>query len=200
MMDNLGDIYYLVQLIGQQILIFLQDFIFREFTCAFTSAKDTFDNANSKILDDAPQHSAIDFFVLFTVCGLLFTFMILSAPKIEASNHDICNIETISTTFENNSPPLWYSKAANLNFINYFHAYNSINLSRDMILKEQNISHSAFSKCKMSLRSKTSNSVRSIHSQHSQKTQMNYPTSQTIVREWLIRRTRSGHVYGKYPI
>ncbi|XP_029672247.1 uncharacterized protein LOC115240934 [Formica exsecta] len=202
MMDNLGDIYYLVQLIVQQVLIFLRDFIFRELTW-FTSAEDNFDNANSKILGIAPQHPAADFFVLFTVCSLLFAFMILSAnsPKNEASDHDIINIETISTAFENDTSPLWYSKAANSSLINYFHACNSINPSRDVVLKKQNISHPAFSKCRGSLQSKTSNyNVRSIYSQHSRKKQMNHPSSQTTSREWLIRRTRSGHVYGKYPI
>ncbi|CAL1682500.1 unnamed protein product [Lasius platythorax] len=201
-MDNLGDIYYLVQLIVWQILIFLRDFIFHEFTW-FTPAEENLDNANSEILGVTPQHPAADFFVLFTVCGLLFAFMILSAnsPKNEASYHDISNIETISTAFENDLSPLWYSKAANSSLISCFHACNSINPSRDIVLKNQNISHSAFSKCRVSRQLKTSNySVHSIYSQHPQKKQVNCPASQATSREWLIRRTRSGHVYGKYPM
>ncbi|KAL6441826.1 hypothetical protein ACFW04_002327 [Cataglyphis niger] len=199
-MDNLGDIYYLVQLIVRQILIFLRDFIFRELTW-FMPAEENFDNANSRILGVAPQHPAADFFVLFTVCSLLFAFMILStnSPKNEMSHHDIINIETISTAFENDSSPLWYSKAANSSLINYLHACNTNNPSRDIILKEQNILHPTFSKCRGSLQSKTLN-VRSIYSQNSRKTQVSHPSPQTTSREWLIRHTRSGHVYGKYPI
>ncbi|XP_025268605.1 uncharacterized protein LOC112639330 [Camponotus floridanus] len=199
-MDTLSDIYYLMQLIVRQILIFLRDFIFRELTW-FTLAEENFDNANSKILDVAP-HPATDFFVLFTVCGLLFAFMILPTNSIknEASNYDLNNIEMISTTFENSSP-LWYSKPANSSLISYFHDCNSINPSRDTVPKQQNISHPSFSKCRVSLQSKASNyKVRSIRSRHSHKTQVNYLASQTIGREWLVRRTRSGHVYGKYPI
>lgn len=58
----------------------------------------------------------------------------------------------ISTVFENDSSPLWYSKTTNSNLISYFDACNSINSSRDMVLKEKNISHPIFSKCKVSLR------------------------------------------------
>lgn len=58
----------------------------------------------------------------------------------------------ISTVFKDDSSPLWYSKTANSNLISYFHACDSINSSRDMVLKKQNVSHPIFSKCKVSLR------------------------------------------------
>ncbi|XP_029173801.1 uncharacterized protein LOC114942576 [Nylanderia fulva] len=199
MMDNLGDIYYLVQLIAWQIFIYLRDFIFYEFTW-FTPSAENHDD--SEIL--TPQHPAAEFFVLFTVCGFIFAFMILSgnSSKNEMSNHGIYDIETISTTFKNDPSSLWYSKTANLNLTNYFHACDLINSSHDIVLKKQNISYPTFSKCRMSRHSKTSNcSVSSVYPQHFQKTQVkNYPSAQATSREWLIRRTRSGHVYGKYPI
>lgn len=61
-------------------------------------------------------------------------------------------------------------------------------------------------RARCSSRNRQSNSsnfeLRASHSQHSQSTQ----TSERILqqasknRDWLIRRTRSGHVYGKYPM
>lgn len=44
--------------------------------------------------------------------------------------------------------------------------------------------------------------LRGTHSQHSQSTQTDERFIQRVTskRDWLIRRTRSGHVYGKYPM
>lgn len=73
----------------------LQEFIFRKFTW-FVPAEENLDNISSKIRAVAPQHPAADLLVFLVICGLFFTFMILSTnfPKSEASRYDINNIET----------------------------------------------------------------------------------------------------------
>ncbi|KYN35079.1 hypothetical protein ALC56_10548 [Trachymyrmex septentrionalis] len=100
-MDNLIDVYYLIQLIVWQILIFLRDFVFREFTW-FAPAEEDLDNTSSKIRAVTSQHSAADLFIFLVICGLLFTFMILStnSPKSETSRYNINNIEKLTFIIE----------------------------------------------------------------------------------------------------
>ncbi|XP_018398167.1 PREDICTED: uncharacterized protein LOC108776138 isoform X1 [Cyphomyrmex costatus] len=201
-MDNLIDVYYLIQLIVRQILIFLRNFVFHEFTW-FAPTEEDLDTTSSKIHAVAPQHPAADLFVFLVVCGLLFAFMMLSmnSPKSEESRYDISNIETISMTLEEDPSSFWYSTAE---LTNCFHACgDSIGPSCDTVPKMQNISRSVISNTRMLQRTESRIShcnTHSNHIKHSQKTRANRPVSQTMPREWLIRRTRSGQVYGKYPI
>ncbi|XP_012219232.1 uncharacterized protein [Linepithema humile] len=198
-MDNLSDAYYLIQLIARQILIFLRDFIFREFT--WFAPMEDFDNANSQIRGAPSQDAAADFFVFFTVCGLLFAFMILSAnsPKNEVSNYDTSNIEAISMAFKEDLSSYWYSRSVSSDLINCHHACgDSISLPCNIIPKMQSILRPTIAKSRMSSRSKNLNY--SVRPGYSHQTQTGRRASQTTSREWLIRRTRSGHVYGKYPI
>ncbi|EGI62707.1 hypothetical protein G5I_08966 [Acromyrmex echinatior] len=71
------------------------DFVFREFTW-FAPAEEDLNITSSKIRAVAPQHPATDLFIFLVICGLLFTFMILStnSPKSEESRYNINNIET----------------------------------------------------------------------------------------------------------
>ncbi|XP_018317205.1 uncharacterized protein [Mycetomoellerius zeteki] len=202
-MDNLIDVYYLVQLIVWQILIFLREFIFRKFTW-FVPAEENLDNISSKIRAVAPQHPAADLLVFLVICGLFFTFMILSTnfPKSEASRYDINNIETISMALGEDQSAFWYSTTE---LTNCFYACgDSIGPSCDIVPKMQNISSPVISNTRVLQRKESRISHYDAHSSHiinhSQKTQASRSVSQTIPRKWLIRRTRSGHVYGKYPI
>ncbi|XP_018371396.1 PREDICTED: uncharacterized protein LOC108766548 [Trachymyrmex cornetzi] len=201
-MDNLIDVYYLVQLIVWQILIFLRDFVFHKFTW-FAPVEEDLDNTSPKIHAVAPQHPAADLFIFLIICGLFFTFMILSTnyPKSEASHYDINNIETISTALEEDQSSFWYLTTE---LTNCFYACGDlIGPSGDIVSKMQNISRPIISNTRISQHKESRISHYNAHSSyinHSQKTQANRPVSKTIPRKWLIRRTRSGHVYGKYPI
>ncbi|XP_011876479.1 PREDICTED: uncharacterized protein LOC105566797 isoform X2 [Vollenhovia emeryi] len=173
----------------------VQNFVFHEFTW-FAPAEEAFDNEDSKIRAVAPQHPATDLLVFLAICGLLFVFMILSSnsPKNGAPSYDTSNIETEDPS------SFWYSRTAGLT--NCYHACgDSIAPSRDVASKMPNVSRRAVSNAKMSPQSRSLNyNARSCYSKHSQKTQASRPVSQMTPREWLIRRTRSGHVYGKYPV
>ncbi|XP_011635870.1 uncharacterized protein LOC105426368 [Pogonomyrmex barbatus] len=269
-MDNVSDVYYLVQLIVRQIWIFLQDFIFREFTW-FASTEENLDNADSKIRAMPQQHPIADLFVFLAICGLLFAFMILSvnSPKNEASD-DTSNIETISMTLEEDPSSFWYQRTTRSSLISCHHACgDSIGPSHNVVPKIQNISSPIISNTRISapsldppqqkiidqstsspscdfnpsssnlcnntndnfngiadeiarlFKSNLGNAflfheINSLSSylnplasrisrarlsyvKHTRKTQTGR-VSQTTPRDWLIRRTRSGHVYGKYPI
>ncbi|XP_024889633.1 uncharacterized protein LOC112466016 [Temnothorax curvispinosus] len=128
--------------------------------------------------------------------------MILSAnsPKSGVSSYDTSNIEMISMALEEDPSSFWYSKTVGLT--SCFNACgDSIHPSHDVVSKMQNISRPAISNTRVSPQSRISSyKARSSCIKHSQKTQAGRLVSQMTPREWLIRRTRSGHVYGKYPI
>ncbi|RLU21829.1 hypothetical protein DMN91_006205, partial [Ooceraea biroi] len=171
--------------------------VFRE----LTSTSKNFDDASSKIRNVTSQQSA-DVLVFFAICGVFFAFMILSAstPKNQVSSYDTSNIETISTAFEED--PSWYSSSSSTNSMNCFHACgDSIGSSRDIVSGVQDLPCPPVCENRISPRSGTSshNVRHSSHSQNLKKRRLNHLVSQTIPQEWLIRRTRSGHIYGKYP-
>ncbi|XP_012538377.3 uncharacterized protein LOC105837821 [Monomorium pharaonis] len=204
-MDNLGGVYYLIELIVKQILIFVRNFAFREFIWFASAEEDSLDNENLKTRVIEPHNSIADFFVFLAVCGLLFIFMIVStnSSKNEASNYDASNIETISMALEEDPSSFWYSRTAGLT-TSCFHACgDSIGLSCD-IPKMRNISHPVISNTKVlphkESRVSNHNARSSYIIKHSSKTQTGHPIYQTTSREWLIRCTRSGQIYGKYPI
>ncbi|KAL0110498.1 hypothetical protein PUN28_013837 [Cardiocondyla obscurior] len=199
-MDNFGSVYYLLQLIVRQILIFLREFIFHEFTW-FAPVEETFHGSDSKIRAATSQQPITDVFIFLAICGFFFLFMILSADPIKSggSSYDRNNIETISVALEEDPSSFWYSKTAGL--MSCVHACgDSIDPSRNVISTIQNISRPAISNIRVSSQSKLSNyNARSNYLKHSQKTPAGRSVSQVTPQEWLIRRTRSGHVYGKYP-
>ncbi|XP_032668090.1 uncharacterized protein LOC116842660 [Odontomachus brunneus] len=200
-MDNLRNVYYFIQLIARQILIFLRDFIFYKFAWFVTTEEDC-DNANPKIRAVTPQHAdtVSDLVVLLAICGLLFAFMILSAnsPKNEASNCEmIRQVEAMPMAFEDETT-FFCSSLANSQLTR---CCDSPVDSRDVVVETREISRPAVSKSNVSTaRRPSEHYARSSHPHKCAKTQTNCLVAQTTPRKWLVRRTRSGHIYGKYSV
>ncbi|XP_014476325.1 PREDICTED: uncharacterized protein LOC106745327 [Dinoponera quadriceps] len=217
-MDNLRDAYHFVQLIAQQILIFLrgnekpanrislsQDFIFHEFTW-LAPAEEDLDHANLKIRGVAPQPAGpvADVVVLLAVCGLIFAFMILSAnsPKNEMARR----IEPTPMSYDAEATSCWPRKPTSSRMVVRCHhasCDNSVD-SRDVVVTErQRISRpsrSSASAAEPRLSNHKARSDRPKCPRACVRTQSSRLVVQTMPREWLMRRTRSGHVYGKYPV
>ncbi|XP_031829624.1 uncharacterized protein LOC116425704 [Nomia melanderi] len=202
-MDNLSDVYYLVQLMFRQIFVYLRDLIlYKFFWLAATS--DDFDSSDSTLRGLTSRNLTADVLAFSVICAVLFLLVMLSSKceRDEGRPYVSTGIETVSVNFEENlCRPLHISS----NATDCLDACGDTIFPRRRIL-ERNLSHESFSRVRSSNRKRNRCILKrsifgltgaQLHSSQSTQTEKLLPK---ICQKWLVRRTRSGLVYGKYPV
>ncbi|CAK9801903.1 hypothetical protein ANTPLA_LOCUS3001 [Anthophora plagiata] len=204
MMDNLSDIYYLVQLIIRQVFIYLQDLIIYKFFWLATGNEE-FNPSDSKLRNLTLRNITTDIFAFSIICLVLFLLVVL-ASKCEKNENQIyapTGIETVTVDLPDD--PFCRSNISS-NTTNCFHACGDSICSRGRIAKrnysDEDIGRVRLTKEKRTMRipKKSIFALNSSQPQNSQSTQTAQKIYHQSTQKWLIRRTRSGQVYGKYPI
>ncbi|XP_024938730.1 uncharacterized protein LOC112494058 isoform X2 [Cephus cinctus] len=188
-MNNLSDVCYVFQLIVHQIFVYLRDFILNEFSRFTVESQDV--EGSTKSQGSLSRHALADFVAFFTLCGFLGIFVLISAKSSKDDEEFVTS--TISTTSRNMNS---YCRASgDICFPNDPCTRNGYKYDVSVITcpRNANLTRSQF--------------VAAIRNQskftrHSQSTQTDERTFKRVacVQDWMIRKTRSGHVYGKYPI
>ncbi|KAG6794666.1 uncharacterized protein LOC108000622 isoform X2 [Apis cerana] len=204
MMDNLSDIYYLVRLIIRQVSIYLRDLILYKFFWIATN-NENFDNSDSKLRSITLRNVTTDIVAFSVICIILFLLVILASKceKDEVRNvFESAGIETI--TVEHPEDQFCVSNVTSSS-TNCVHACGDSIFSRGRI-QNRNYSDEDISRVRSSSKKRSAIPKKSIFGlnvaqpQNSQSTQTTDKIFYKNNQKWLIRRTRSGHIYGKYPI
>ncbi|XP_043260640.1 uncharacterized protein LOC122402138 [Colletes gigas] len=198
MMDNLSDIYYLVQIIVYQIFDYLQDLILYKFLW-LVSTNDEIDYSVSKVL--ASRNMTADVLAFFVLCAILFLIAMFTCftskcEKDEGRDNATAGIEIVSTEFQ--EEPYWSFSATSC-----FDACGDSVCGHGRALK-RNFSDESLTRIRGVDRKRHKRILKlsifglsGVQAQNSQSTRtemMARKSSQT----WLVRRTRSGQIYGKY--
>ncbi|XP_017797791.1 PREDICTED: uncharacterized protein LOC108578892 [Habropoda laboriosa] len=202
MMENLSDIYYLVQLIIRQVSIYLRDLIIYKFFWLATG-NDDFDLSDTKLRNLTLRNITTDIFAFSIICLVLFLLVVLSSKceKNESQIYAPTGIETLTVDLPDD--PFCHSNASSTNC---FHACGDSLCSRGRIPKrnfsDEDVTRvrSSGEKRTMRIPKKSIFALNSIQPQNSQSTQTTHKIYHQTTQKWLIRRTRSGQVYGKYPV
>ncbi|KAK2587397.1 hypothetical protein KPH14_003112 [Odynerus spinipes] len=220
MMGNMSDLYYLLQLILPEVFLYTRDTILHEFPW-LAKTNDDMDDLESKMRGNTSRHISLDMLALSSVCALFVIILIIFGKcfKNESDHYPAVPSVPIPTDL-----PMVYpqcsEKSINTGIMDPLHACGDTFFNQE--IHQSNIPfESEFTKSQQSDNSNfpgSSNSTsslnfpscsnfpltktRSDHSQHSQSTQTNHRIFKKAARSqgWLIRRTRSGLVYGKYPL
>ncbi|XP_053988545.1 uncharacterized protein LOC128881494 [Hylaeus volcanicus] len=205
MMDNLSDVYYLVQLIVRPIFVYLRDLILHKFVW-LVATNDEVDYSDSKQRGIATRNITGDVLAFSVLCTVLFLIAMLTSKcdKDEEQPYASAAIETVSSDVQQGTHPYYVPSAASSS-TNCFYACGDLIRVPERI-PTRSPSDDSLSRVRVVHRKRSKGILKkSIFSlscawpQNSQSTQTEktfHKTSQT----WLIRRTRSGHIYGKYRV
>ncbi|XP_076750458.1 uncharacterized protein LOC143423197 [Xylocopa sonorina] len=205
-MDNLSDICYLVRLIVHQISIYLRDLILYKFFWMATS-NDDFVDQDTKLRSLTFRNIATDVVAFSIICVVLFVLVVLTSKceKNEDRLYASAGIETVTVDRPQQDRPFRVSSTTS-GATGYFHACGDSICSRGRIPK-RNYSDEDVSRVRTSnekrvtqIPKKSIFGLGTVQPQNSQSTQTTNKVFVRNTQKWLIRRTRSGHVYGKYPI
>ncbi|XP_012151999.1 uncharacterized protein LOC105664003 isoform X2 [Megachile rotundata] len=189
-MENLSDIYYLVQLID---LILYKFFWIAAFN-------DDFDVSDSKLRGMTFRNLTSDILAFSILCSVLFILVMFasSCEKDCQQLYSSAGIETVAVGLPEESYCV-----ANIG-TNCFHACGDSLCARGRIPKrnfsDEDVTRVRTNKRSTSIPKKSIFGLNSIQLRNSQSTQTTDKIYQKSSQKWLIRRTRSGHIYGKYPI
>ncbi|KAF7398558.1 hypothetical protein HZH66_006455 [Vespula vulgaris] len=199
MMGNISDVYYLLQLILPEVYVYIHDSILREFPWPNESNVDDMDNLESKTRNNIPKHISSDLITLPFICVLLFIILIILEKFFKNDSNHYASATNISIP---NDLPMVY---ANTRITDPLHSCGDTFFSQEILQPSNPLQ----SMCVKSQQSKNLNlpgssitKVHSEHLQHSQSTQtsLRILSKATKSQEWVVRRTRSGQIYGKYPV
>ncbi|XP_076545475.1 uncharacterized protein LOC117609389 isoform X2 [Osmia lignaria lignaria] len=207
-MDNLSDIYYLVQLIVRQVFIYLrillysfQDLILQKFFW-IAAINDDFDASDTRFRGLTFRNLTADILAFSLLCSVLF-ILVMFASKCEKDCRQIytsAGIETVTAGLSED--PYCVSSTSSTNC---FHACGDSICTRGRIPKrnfsdEDVIRVRSAKKRTTSIPKRSIFGLNSIQPQNSQSTQTMERIYQKSSQKWLIRKTRSGQIYGKYPV
>ncbi|XP_033214740.1 uncharacterized protein LOC117171490 [Belonocnema kinseyi] len=206
-MNNLTDMYYLLQLIIRNVFAFLRDILIKELPRLLTSTIKVENIENSKIrTPSAIKHVTADFAAFFIICAFLGVLVFLSAKctkEDEDNRFSHKRTETISADFPDD--PIYHlPRSLITKAIKYYHDRGDEYFSeegesprRDNYIYEHDYSHRKNLSTSSIFANQSDN-----NSQYSESTQKGWRNLKKVNKSqhWLIRKTRSGHVYGKYPI
>ncbi|CAL7951005.1 unnamed protein product [Xylocopa violacea] len=205
-MDNLSDIYYLVRLIIHQVSIYLRDLILYKFFWMATN-NDDFVDSDTKLRNLTFRNVATDIVAFSVICVILFLLVVLTSKceKNEGRLYTSAGIETVTMDRPQQDLPFCVSNTS-AGTIGCFHACGDSICSRGRIPK-RNYSDEDISRVRTSnekrltkIPKKSIFGLSVVQPQNSQSTQTTDKIFVRNTQKWLVRRTRSGHVYGKYPI
>ncbi|XP_046822679.1 uncharacterized protein LOC124425812 isoform X1 [Vespa crabro] len=198
MVGNISDVYYLLQLILPEVYVYIRDTVLHEFPWPGESNNDDMDNLESTC-NNIPKHISSDLITLPFICVLSFIILIIFEKFFKNDNNLYASGTNISIP---NDLPMVY---ANSRITDTLHSCGDTFFSQEIL---QSSNSSLQSMCMKSQRSKNLNlpgsSIAKVHSEdlhHSQSTQTNLRILNKAAKseEWVVRRTRSGQIYGKYP-
>ncbi|XP_068984138.1 uncharacterized protein [Bombus flavifrons] len=202
MMDNLSDIYYLVRLIIRQVSIYLRDVIL--YKVFWMATNDNFDSSDTK-LRITLRNITTDVVAFSIICAVLFLLVVL-ASKYEKDENQLftpVGIETVTVDHPQNS---FCVSNTNSNTTNCSHACGDSILPRRRISK-RNFSEEDIIRVRSCSEKRTTRipkksifGLTMCQPQNCQSTQTTREILHKNNQKWLIRRTRSGHIYGKYPV
>ncbi|XP_076161709.1 uncharacterized protein LOC143143847 [Ptiloglossa arizonensis] len=204
MMDNLSDVYYLVQLIVRQIFVYLRDMILYKFIWLVT-ANDEIDYTDSKLRGLTSRNITADVLAFVILCTVLFLIVMLASKceKEEGQLYASPGIQPLSTDFQ--EEPYRVSGAGS-GTSNCFYASGDSARSRGRPIPKRNFSDENFVRVRTierkrnkSILKKSIFGLSGVQSLNSQSTQTEHTLHKNNSR-WLVRRTRSGQIYGKYPV
>ncbi|XP_043281533.1 uncharacterized protein [Venturia canescens] len=210
-MENLSDMYYLIRFIVGRIFVYLRDIILHELSW-FPDENGDIDASEAKARGHPFSRKAVaDFVAFFTICAVFGSFFVFSTKcnKEEQSAYD----PPRPVSAESEGEPLELLEDDEYTICNTPVGSSHQNAWGDATMGELDVerplSRQKFGgRSRVPFLSKKRNGkpsmieLRGTHSQHSQSTQTNERLLQRVTnkRDWLIRRTRSGHIYGKYPM
>ncbi|KOC69401.1 hypothetical protein WH47_09359 [Habropoda laboriosa] len=194
-----------------------QDLIIYKFFWLATG-NDDFDLSDTKLRNLTLRNITTDIFAFSIICLVLFLLVVLSSKceKNESQIYAPTGIETLvvelfrrkkefynGLTVDLPDDPFCHSNASSTNC---FHACGDSLCSRGRIPKrnfsDEDVTRvrSSGEKRTMRIPKKSIFALNSIQPQNSQSTQTTHKIYHQTTQKWLIRRTRSGQVYGKYPV
>ncbi|XP_029037646.1 uncharacterized protein LOC114873457 [Osmia bicornis bicornis] len=200
-MDNLSDIYYLVQLIVRQVFIYLRDLILQKFFW-IAAINDDFDASDTRFRGLTFRNLTADIVAFSVLCSVLF-ILVMFASKCEKDCRQLyasAGIETVTAGLSEN--PYCVSSTSSTNC---FHACGDSICTRGRIPKrnfsdEDVIRVRSAKKRTTTIPKRSIFGLNSIQPQNCQSTQTMERIYQKSSQKWLIRKTRSGQIYGKYPV
>lgn len=202
-MDQLSNVYYLMQLLVRQVFVYLRDLILYKFFWLSTVDED-FDAADSKLHGLSFRNLTADLIAFSVICVVLFVIVTLTSKceKEEGrSPYATAGIEAVPVDFQES---LCRISNASSSTVRYEACGDSI-FPRGRI-PERNFSHESFSRVRPVNRRRTRCVLKKsifgltgvqLHNSQSTQTQKLVPK---MNYKWVVRRTRSGLVYGKYPL
>ncbi|XP_033336015.2 uncharacterized protein LOC117226114 isoform X1 [Megalopta genalis] len=207
MMDHLGNFYYLVQLIVQQVFVYLRDLI--RYKVWLTADDENLDSFDSKLQGLSFRNLTADLVAFSVICIVLFILVNLTSKCEKAEDPDsyaFAGIETIISDLVPDRVPVDLEgslcRVSNASSVR-FEACGDSMFHRGRI-PERNFSHESFSRMHRSNRrrprcilKKSIFGLTGNQLHNSQSTQTHKLASKPN-QKWFVRRTRSGLVYGKY--
>lgn len=207
-MDNFENIYHQIQIIFQKILVYLRDLIIHEFPNLISpnESNGTMDEIKElkNRLTSSIQHNFVDLATIFILTSFTVVLIILSVKGNKDDSDDYFIDKSSKNRFIMDLPEdLIYDFPKNWNSEinnNYYRDRG------DEYFSEGNESPKKENRCKKKYKSrKNSNNTPSIYgdyadinSEYKQRTEnMKNKLNRQL---WLVRKTRSGQIYGKYPI
>ncbi|XP_076240957.1 uncharacterized protein LOC143183318 [Calliopsis andreniformis] len=203
MMDNLSDVYYLMQLIIRQIIVYLRDLIHYKFFWLAVTNND-FDAPDTKIRSITSRNITADIMAFAILCTVLFLLVMLTSKCEKDRQQRYASIDTETVSGDLQEDPYCISNASSSS-TTCFHACGDSHWTRGRIIK-RNFSDEDVSRVRSSNRNPTGILKKSIFGlnvnqlQTSQSTQTRENIFHRTTEKWLIRKTRSGQIYGKYPV
>ncbi|XP_076679995.1 uncharacterized protein LOC143375103 [Andrena cerasifolii] len=204
MMENLSDVYYLVQLIVRQIFVYIRDLILHKFLWLATN-KDHLEASDSKLRSLTSRNITADILAFGILCTVLF-FLVVLASKCEkdhGARYASAAMETCPSLDMHEDSRCISSSSSTTCFL---HACGDGKSPRGRFTK-RNFSDGDFARVRSGTRmhptsilKKSIFGLSAAQPQSSQSTQTTVQILQKTNHRWLLRRTRSGQVYGKYPV
>ncbi|XP_015190827.1 PREDICTED: uncharacterized protein LOC107074168 [Polistes dominula] len=194
-MGSVSDVYCLLQLILPEIYIYIRDIVLRELPWSGKSNEDEIDDLESKARSNNSKNISPDLIALPCICALLFIILIIFGKVFKNDTSHYPSITNVSIPKDH--LPMVY---ANSRITNSLHSCGDTLFSQEIL--QSNIPLKLRQSKDLNLPGSSTTKVRSEHSQKSQGTQ----TSPRVLhksfepQEWIVRRTRSGQIYGKYPV
>lgn len=205
-MDNLSDIYYLVRLIIRQVSIYLRDLILYKFFWMAANT-DEFEAAETKLRGLTFRNMITDIVAFSVICVVLFLLVLLSSKceKEDGQLYSAAGIETVSVNLPED--PFRVSDTSSTT-LDCFHACGDSVCPRRPRIPKRNYSDEDVARARSTSEKRTTRIQKksifgltaAILPHNSQSTQTTDALFVHSNQKWLIRRTRSGQVYGKYPI
>ncbi|KAI4504181.1 hypothetical protein M0802_000652 [Mischocyttarus mexicanus] len=189
-MGNISDAYCLLQLILPEIYIYIRDIVLREIPWPGESNEDKMDDLESKTRNNNPKNISPDLIALPCICALLFIILIVFGKIFKNDSNHYPSVTNVS--IPNDHLPMVY---ANSRIKNPLHSCGDTLFSQEILQLQRS----------KDLNFPPSSSVMKVRSelfQNSQGTQTNPRVLNKFFKpqEWMVRRTRSGQIYGKYPV